>query len=152
MNEPAHGHGLRHCRYRGQPKAHLQHVLTAIAVSIDRLSQLPPGEITDPRPHTASQKYLDHHDCAHGGPSANNTKIPDRVKLRAVLQELWLSGIPLRAFSPGPVVALPGEFGGRCGLPAGRGSLPRCGGGFRDRRGVRASRGAADWEDGTGCP
>ncbi|MFC8145614.1 hypothetical protein ACFUKV_28295 [Streptomyces paradoxus] len=23
---------MRHCRYRGQPKAHLQHVLTAIAV------------------------------------------------------------------------------------------------------------------------
>ncbi|MDO0909432.1 transposase [Streptomyces sp. DT2A-34] len=32
INEFAHGHGMRHCRYRGQPKAHLQHVLTAIAV------------------------------------------------------------------------------------------------------------------------
>jgi transposase len=60
--EFAHGHGMRHCRYRGQPKAHLQHVLTAIAVNIERLSQLPPGESTAPRPPTAFQHYLDHHD------------------------------------------------------------------------------------------
>ncbi len=60
--ELANGHGLRHCRYRGQPKAHLQHVLTAIAVNIERLSQLPPGESTAPRPPTAFQKYLDQHD------------------------------------------------------------------------------------------
>ncbi|MCX4851346.1 transposase [Streptomyces sp. NBC_00893] len=38
INEFAHGHGMRRCRYRGQPKAHLQHVLTAIAVNIERLS------------------------------------------------------------------------------------------------------------------
>ncbi|MEV2211532.1 transposase [Streptomyces sp. NPDC050997] len=38
INEFAHGHGMRHCRYRGQPKAHLQHVLTAIAVGLERLS------------------------------------------------------------------------------------------------------------------
>jgi hypothetical protein len=60
--ELAHGHGMRHCRYRGQPKAHLQHVLTAIAVNIERLSQLPPGESTAPRPPTAFQGYLDQHD------------------------------------------------------------------------------------------
>ncbi len=30
INEFAHGHGMRHCRYRGRPKAHLQHVVTAI--------------------------------------------------------------------------------------------------------------------------
>jgi hypothetical protein len=53
---------MRHCRYRGQPKAHLQHVLTAIAVNIERLSQLPPGESTPPRPPTAFQNYLDQHD------------------------------------------------------------------------------------------
>jgi hypothetical protein len=60
--EFAHGHGMRHCRYRGQPKAHLQHVLTAIAVNAERLSQLPPGESTAPRPPTAFQDYLDQHD------------------------------------------------------------------------------------------
>jgi hypothetical protein len=52
---------MRHCRYRGQPKAHLQHVLTAIAVNIERLSQLPPSENTSPRPPTAFQDYLDQH-------------------------------------------------------------------------------------------
>jgi transposase len=60
--ELAHGHGMRHCRYRGQPKAHLQHVLTAIAVNIERLSQLPPGGNPAPRPPTAFQDYLDQHD------------------------------------------------------------------------------------------
>ena len=53
---------MRHCRYRGQPKAHLQHVLTAIAVNIERLSQLTPGENPAQRPPTAFQEYLDHHD------------------------------------------------------------------------------------------
>ncbi|WP_369192311.1 transposase [Streptomyces sp. R08] len=48
INEFAHGHGIRHCRYRGQPKTHLQHVFTAIAVNIERLSGLPP---TDEPPH-----------------------------------------------------------------------------------------------------
>ncbi|WUH95626.1 transposase [Streptomyces sp. NBC_00433] len=38
VNEFAHGHGMRHCRHRGQPKAHPHHVLTAIAVNIERLS------------------------------------------------------------------------------------------------------------------
>ena len=60
--ELARGHDMRHCRYRGQPKAHLQHVLTAIAVNIERLSQLPPGENPAPRPPTAFQDYLDQHD------------------------------------------------------------------------------------------
>ncbi|MGW4981254.1 transposase [Streptomyces mirabilis] len=31
VNEFAHGHGMRRCRYRGQDRAHVQHVLTAIA-------------------------------------------------------------------------------------------------------------------------
>jgi hypothetical protein len=60
--EFANGHGMRHCRYRGQAKAHLQHVLTAAAVNIERLSQLPPGESTASRPPTAFQDYLDQHD------------------------------------------------------------------------------------------
>lgn len=55
---------MRRCRYRGQPKAHLQHVLTAIAVNIERLSGLrPTGETPPPRPPppTAFQNYLDQH-------------------------------------------------------------------------------------------
>ncbi|MEU9615159.1 transposase [Streptomyces sp. NPDC048209] len=60
VNEFAHGHGIRRCRYRGQEKAHIQHVLTAIAVNIERLSGLPPAEEapTSRRP-TAFQHYLD---------------------------------------------------------------------------------------------
>ncbi|MFC9915182.1 transposase [Streptomyces sp. NPDC127197] len=60
VNEFAHGHGMRRCRYRGQPKVHLQHVLTAIAVNIKRLSGPPPaGETPPPPPPTAFQNYLD---------------------------------------------------------------------------------------------
>ncbi|WP_223268005.1 transposase [Streptosporangium nondiastaticum] len=59
-NEFAHGHGMRCCRYRGQGKAHVQHILTAIAVNIERLSGLPPAEETPTtRRPTAFQHYLD---------------------------------------------------------------------------------------------
>lgn len=60
VNEFAHGHGMRRCRYRGQSKAHVQHVLTAIAINIERLSTLPPTEKAPPsRRPTAFQSYLD---------------------------------------------------------------------------------------------
>jgi transposase len=60
MNELAHGHAMRRCRYRGQPKAHLQHVLTAIAVNIERLSRWSATEDAPPgRPPTAFQTFLD---------------------------------------------------------------------------------------------
>ncbi len=63
INECAHGHGMRRCRYRGQPKAHLQHVLTAIAVNIERLSGQPTAEqVPSSRPPTAFQTYLDVND------------------------------------------------------------------------------------------
>ncbi|MGW7574482.1 transposase [Streptomyces sp. NPDC054765] len=63
VNEFVHGHGMRRCRYRGQDKAHLQHVLTAIAVNIERLSGLSPtGETHPPRQPTAFQNYLDQHE------------------------------------------------------------------------------------------
>nr|WP_246204249.1 transposase [Streptomyces tailanensis] len=62
INELAHGHGMRRCRYRGQQKAHLQHVFTAIAANIERLSQRPPtGEAPSSRPPTAFQNFLDQH-------------------------------------------------------------------------------------------
>ncbi|MFG2149119.1 transposase [Streptomyces sp. NPDC048696] len=60
VNEFAHGHGMRRCRYRGQGTADIQHVLTAIAVTIERLSGLPPTEeAPSPRRPTAFQNYLD---------------------------------------------------------------------------------------------
>ena len=60
MNEFAHGHGMRRCRYRGEPKAHLQHILTAIAVNIERLSARSDTMETCPaRSPTAFQAFLD---------------------------------------------------------------------------------------------
>jgi transposase len=60
MNEFAHGHGMRRCRYRTEPKAHLQHILTAIAVNIERLSARSGTAETSPaRPPTAFQTFLD---------------------------------------------------------------------------------------------
>ncbi|MEU2674481.1 transposase [Streptomyces sp. NPDC007164] len=61
INEFAHGHGMRRCRYRGQPKAHLQHVLTAIAVNIERLSRSATEDASSPRPPAAFQTLLDQH-------------------------------------------------------------------------------------------
>ncbi|WP_055608844.1 transposase [Streptomyces prasinus] len=53
---------MRRCRYRGQDKAHLQHVLTAITVNIERLSGLQPAGGTPPvRRPTAFQNFLDQH-------------------------------------------------------------------------------------------
>ncbi|MGW3715685.1 transposase [Streptomyces sp. NPDC005133] len=50
VNEFVHGHGMRRCRYRGQPKTHLQHVFTAIAVNIERLSGPAADRRTNPAP------------------------------------------------------------------------------------------------------
>ncbi|WP_373299498.1 transposase [Streptomyces poonensis] len=62
-HEFAHGHGMRHCRYRGQRKVHLQHVFTAIAVNIERLSGLPPAVDTySPRSPTAFHNSTDQHE------------------------------------------------------------------------------------------
>ncbi|MET9904983.1 transposase [Streptomyces sp. NPDC006446] len=44
VNECAHGRGMRHSRYRGRGEVHLQHVLTAIAINVERLSGLSPTE------------------------------------------------------------------------------------------------------------
>ncbi|MFE9385832.1 transposase [Streptomyces sp. NPDC007025] len=62
VNDSAHGHGMRHCRYRGQGKVRLQHVLTAIAVNIERLAGLPTEESLPARRPTAFQNYLDQHE------------------------------------------------------------------------------------------
>lgn len=41
VSETVHAHGLRHCRYHGLAKTHVQHVLTAAGTNIIRLSQHP---------------------------------------------------------------------------------------------------------------
>ncbi|MFE9613524.1 transposase [Streptomyces sp. NPDC006012] len=43
ISEFVNGHGMRQCRYRSEDKAHVQHVLTAIAVNLERIdAHLPP--------------------------------------------------------------------------------------------------------------
>ncbi|MGW2182861.1 transposase [Streptomyces sp. NPDC001732] len=90
INELAHGHGMRRCRYRGQRKAHLQHEFTAIAANIERLSRgrrpekhLRPGCRPPSRTTWTSTKSPGRGLC--GPPETEQTaKIPDRVKLKAV--------------------------------------------------------------------
>ncbi|MFE5587830.1 transposase [Kitasatospora sp. NPDC056531] len=42
VSETVHAHGLRHCRYHGIAKTHVQHVLTAAGTNIVRLQQHQP--------------------------------------------------------------------------------------------------------------
>jgi hypothetical protein len=51
---------MRRCRYHGLGKTHVQHVLTAIAINIERLASQEPGNSSyRPRQPTAFQQYLD---------------------------------------------------------------------------------------------
>jgi hypothetical protein len=63
VNECVNGHQMRRCRYHGLAKTHVQHVLTAIAINVERLSGQEPADSTyRPRPPTAFQQYLDAHE------------------------------------------------------------------------------------------
>ncbi|KAF5992345.1 hypothetical protein BOG92_011165 [Streptomyces sp. WAC00263] len=56
VSETVHAHGLRHCRYCGIAKTHVQHVLTAAGANIIRLSEcFPPGTTPDRPPRPSSQ-------------------------------------------------------------------------------------------------
>ncbi|MEU9983600.1 IS1182 family transposase [Streptomyces sp. NPDC050856] len=60
ISEFVNGHGMRQCRYRSEDKAHVQHVLTAIAVNLERIDvHLPPTLARQPRNPTALQGFLD---------------------------------------------------------------------------------------------
>lgn len=51
------GHRGRRCRYRGLEKTHVQNVLTALAINVERLSlQEPADGPYRPRPPTAFQQ------------------------------------------------------------------------------------------------
>ncbi|WP_165939154.1 transposase [Streptomyces sp. BK205] len=59
VSETVHAHGLRHCRYCGLAKTHVQHVLTAAGANIIRLSEhFPPGTTpaSPPRPPSHFQQ------------------------------------------------------------------------------------------------
>ncbi|MFE3121872.1 IS1182 family transposase [Streptomyces hydrogenans] len=57
--ELVNGHQARRSRYHGLRKTHVQHVLTGIAINIERLASRAPAHAHSPRPPTAFQKYLD---------------------------------------------------------------------------------------------
>ncbi|MFD5505906.1 transposase [Streptomyces sp. NPDC127061] len=60
ISEFVNGHGMRQCRYRSHSKAHVQHVLTAIAVNLERIDvHLPTTPTRQPRTPTALQSFLD---------------------------------------------------------------------------------------------
>jgi transposase len=60
VNEFVNSHQMRRCRYRGLARTHVQHVLTAIAVNIERLARQEPATSTyRPRRPTAFQQYLE---------------------------------------------------------------------------------------------
>jgi Transposase DDE domain len=50
-------HPQRHCRYRGNAKTHTQHVLTAIAINVERLHTHESPGYRERQP-TALQKYI----------------------------------------------------------------------------------------------
>lgn len=57
IEEFADGHRGRRCRDQGLAKTHVQHVLTALAINVERLSlQEPAGRSYRPRPPTAFQQ------------------------------------------------------------------------------------------------
>jgi hypothetical protein len=60
IEEFVDGHRGRRCRYRGLAKTHVQHVLTALAINVERLSLQDPADGPyRPRPPTAFQQYPD---------------------------------------------------------------------------------------------
>jgi hypothetical protein len=60
INEFVHRHGMRQTRYRDQDKTHVQHVLTAIAVNVERINAFDPAMPERPqRTATALQSFLD---------------------------------------------------------------------------------------------
>ena len=60
MSEIVNGHVARHRRYCGQAKTHVQHVLTAIAINLERLEAHESAQHR-PRQLTAFQGYLVKH-------------------------------------------------------------------------------------------
>jgi hypothetical protein len=63
ISEFVQGHGMRRTRYRDQGKAHVGHVLTAIAVNIERISALDEDDKPpEPRKPTSLQRYIDWQD------------------------------------------------------------------------------------------
>ncbi|MFH8582574.1 transposase [Streptomyces zaomyceticus] len=82
--EFVNGHRARRGRYHGVAKTHVQNVLTAIAISLERLAAHAPPATDHPRPLTAFQLYLEARDSTweswwRQGKRPRTPKIPDRL-------------------------------------------------------------------------
>ncbi|MGA5135502.1 IS1182 family transposase [Streptomyces olivoreticuli] len=58
VSETVHAHGLRHCRYRGAARTHVQHVLTAAGTNLVRLSDYFPPGFKPPASHRNGTAFL----------------------------------------------------------------------------------------------
>ncbi len=79
--------GMRRCRCRGRPEAHLQHVRTAVAARVEHLGRWPCDGSPPRRRPTTFQDFLDQRGIpayVPGGSSADAeaTAIPNRVNIR----------------------------------------------------------------------
>jgi IS5 family transposase len=70
VSETVHAHGLRHCRYRGPAKVHVQYVLTAAGANIVRLREcFPPGTMPS---HTSRLLTRFQELCRNTGPQTGS--------------------------------------------------------------------------------
>ncbi|MFJ5221408.1 transposase [Streptomyces sp. NPDC088400] len=91
ISELVNGHGMRQCRYRSQKKAHVQHVLTAIAVNLERIDvHLPPAPARQPRTPTA----LPRSPTASGTDHALNKRPRRPVNVGGAPCRWWMSRRP----------------------------------------------------------
>lgn len=58
VSETVHAHGLRHCRYKGLAKTHVQHVLTAAGTNIRLFAYDPPDKHPRPERRISHLKQL----------------------------------------------------------------------------------------------
>lgn len=102
IEEFTHGHRGRRCRYRGLAKTHVQHVLTALAINVERLSrQEPVSHSYRARPPTAFQQYLDARSLPPcGGGKASDPGSQDSRQSRPMMADPAANGT-----SPGRTTA-----------------------------------------------
>ncbi|WP_249402334.1 transposase [Streptomyces sp. YIM 121038] len=89
VNEIVNGHRMRRCRCRchGLAKTHVQHILTAIAINAERLSEQsaePSPTVPAPRPRSSATSKSE--DCPDrcGGAKANDQDCQDPRQSRSV--------------------------------------------------------------------
>jgi hypothetical protein len=83
ISEFVNGHGMRQCRYRSEEKTHVQHVLTAIAVNLERIDvHLTPAPTRQPRNPAALQDFLTGSASPGSGPGASPPTPQDELRGR----------------------------------------------------------------------